>query len=114
MDKNFVMLEGVVGNDLKYGVAINGQNYATFTICINPYFKDLHDSTESTKPMTYIRLFVYDQRKVAYMRKVGTRQGNRVTVFGRLNSTRSEINGKEIIQNNVIVRDISVLKTKEE
>lgn len=114
MDKNFVILEGQVGNDLKYGVASNGMNYATFTLCVNPYFKDIHDSTESNQPMTYIRLFVYDQKKVNYMKRLKIGRGNRVSVFARLNSARTEINGKDIIQNNVVVRDICLIKTKED
>ena len=114
MDKNFVILEGQVGNDLKYGVASNGMNYATFTLCVNPYFKDIHDSTESNQPMTYIRLFVYDQKKVNYMKRLKIGRGSRVSVFARLNSARTEINGKDIIQNNVVVRDICLIKTKED
>lgn len=111
-DKNIVLLEGVVGNDVKRGVASNGKKYITFSLCINTYFKPLHDSTESEHPISYIRVFIYDQKQVEYLNRVKIKQGNRASIFGRLNSTRNEIKGKEIIQINVIVRDISITKVK--
>ena len=110
-DKNIVLLEGVVGNDLKRGQAANGKKYITFSLCVNTYFKPLHDSTESEHSMIYIRVFVYDQKQLSYLNKVEVRQGNRVSIFGRLNSKLCEIKGQRIIQINVIVRDITVTKT---
>ncbi len=113
-DKNIVLLEGVVGNDVKRGVAANGKNYITFSVCINTYFQPLHDSTESEHPMSYIRVFVYDQKQVEYLNRVNVRCGNRANIFGRLNSTKTEIKGKEIIQINVVVRDISITKVNDD
>lgn len=111
-DKNIVLLEGVVGNDVKRGTAQNGKKYITFSLCINTYFKPLHDSTESEHTMTYIRVFVYDQKQVEYLNRVDIRHGNRASIFGRLNSVKTDIKGKEIIQINVVVRDISISKIK--
>lgn len=112
-DKNIVLLEGVVGNDVKRGVANNGRNYITFTLCINTYMKELHDSTEGAKPFAYIRVFVFDEKQVKYLNRVKVHHGSRVSIFGRLNSTRSTIGSKDVIQINVVVRDINVTKTSE-
>ena len=113
-DKNIVMLEGVVGNDLKRGTMSNGKSFITFSLCVNTYFKPLHDSTESEHPMAYIRVFIFDQRMITYLNKCKVRHGQRASVFGRLSSSSKEINGKKIVQVNVVVRDITVSKTKDD
>ena len=109
-DKNIVILEGVVGRDLKHGTASNGKKYVTFSLCVNTFLRELHDDTESEHPMAYIRVFVYNQRQLAYLDKVDLKCGNRVSIFGRLNSKVNEIKNKRIIQLNVVVRDITVSK----
>ena len=114
MDKNFVHLEGTIGTDFKYGTASNGQNYATFTLCIQSYFRETQSETEGQKPVTYVRIFVYGQKQVSYLRKVGAHSGCRATVFGKLNSCGTEIKGTSIVQNNVVVRDIGIIKQKEQ
>lgn len=107
-----VFLEGVVGNNVKRGCARNGQNYITFSLCVNTYFKELHDTTEAEHGgMTYIRVFVYDQGQINYLNRVKVRHGQRASIFGRLNSAKVAIKGAEIIQLNVIVRDITITKT---
>lgn len=113
-DKNFVILEGIVGNDVQKGTSVNGNNFITFSLCIDTYYKPLHDSTESDHRMVYIRVFFFDQRLITYLNKCKVRKGLRVSVFGRLNSTATDIKGKQIVQVNVVARDVSVFKTKDD
>ena len=75
MDKNIVMLEGIIGDDYKYGKTQDGKEYATFSLCINSYMKEFADSTERTHSQTYIRIFVFDKKQVAYLQKVKARRG---------------------------------------
>lgn len=110
--KNIVILEGRVGEGLKYARATNGNDYCTFVLEIDSYYKEVADLTERDHSYTLVRLFIYDKHQVEYCKRVGLRQGNIVSILARLNSKGMEINGKTIIQNNVIVRDISVVKTQ--
>ena len=112
-DKNIVILEGVVGDDYKYKKTQEGKEYATFSLCINSFDKELADSTERTHSQAYIRIHVYDKRLLEYLQKVDAHRGQRANVFGRLVSFRSEQKGISYIVNNVICRDISIIKTKE-
>jgi len=114
MDKNIVMLEGVIGDDYKYGKTQDGKEYATFSLCINSYMKEFADATERTHSQTYIRIFVFDKKQVAYLQKVKARRGQRASVFGRLTSVKNEYKGNTFITNNVTCRDITIIKTKKE
>lgn len=114
MDKNIVMLEGVIGDDYKYGKTQDGKEYATFSLCINSYMKDFADSTERTHSQTYIRIFVFDKKQVAYLQKVKARRGQRASVFGRLTSVKNEYKGNTFITNNVTCRDVTIIKNKKE
>lgn len=111
MDLNIVMLQGRIGNDLQFRKTTEGATFATFTTIINSYSKDFKDNTEH-RTETYIRVMCFDKRVVEYMQKVGAKQGNRVNVFARLNSHKSEYKGVEFIQNDVIARDVVVVKPK--
>ena len=113
MDLNIVFLQGRIGNDLQFKKTESGSTFATFTAIINSYSKDLKDNTEH-RTDTYIRVMCFDKRIVEYLQKVGAKQGNRVNVMARLNSHKSEYKGVEFIQNDVIARDVIVVKTKEE
>ena len=113
MDLNIVMLQGRVGNDLQFKKTSEGATFATFTTIINSYSKDLKDSTEH-RSETYIRVMCFDKRIVEYLQKVGVKQGNRVNILARLNSHKSEYKGVEFMQNDVIARDVVVVKIKED
>lgn len=114
MDKNIVMLEGVIGDDYKYGKTQDGKEYATFSLCINSYMKEFADSTERTHSQTYIRIFVFDKKQVDYLQKVKARRGQRASVFGRLTSVKNEYKGNTFITNNVTCRDVTIIKNKKE
>ena len=111
-DTNIVILAGRVGENVKFGTATNGNKYCTFILEIDAYSRDMHDSTERDYSRTLVRMFVYDKPMLAYLERVGLKQGNFVQVLARLNSHKTEVGNKNIIQNSVIVRDISVIKTK--
>lgn len=113
MDLNFVMLQGRIGNDLQYRKTKDGATFATFTIIINSYNKELKDRTEQRND-TYIRIMAFDKRIVEYMQNCNAKQGNRVNVVARLNSHKSEYKGVALVQIDVVARDVVVIKAKDE
>lgn len=111
-DTNIVILAGRVGENVKFGTAQNGNKYCTFMLEVDAYSRDMHDSTERDYSKTLIRIFVYDKPLLTYLERVGLKQGNFVQILARLNSHKTEVGNKNIIQNSVIARDISVIKTQ--
>lgn len=112
LDKNIVFLEGVLGDDFKYGRTVDGKEYATFSLCVNSFIKEISDQTERTHSQNYIRTTVFDKKQVEYLRKVNARRGQRATIFGRISSFKTEYKGIEYIQLSIIVRDIGIIQTK--
>lgn len=112
LDKNIVFLEGLIGDDFKYGRTDDGKEYATFSLCVNSFIKEFSDSTERTHSQNFIRTTVFDKKLVAYLRRVDVHRGMRVSVFGRISSFKTEYKGIEFIQLSIIVRDICVIQTK--
>jgi single-stranded DNA-binding protein len=84
LDKNIVFLEGVLGDDFKYGRTEDGKEYATFSLCVNSFIKEISDQTERTHSQNYIRTTVFDKKQVEYLRKVNAHRGQRATIFGRI------------------------------
>ena len=112
LDKNIVWLEGLLGDDFKYGRTEDGKEYATFSLCVNSFIKEISDKTERTHSQNFIRTTVFDKKLIAYLRKVDAHRGMRVSVFGRLSSFKSEYRGIDFIQLSIVVRDIAVIQTK--
>lgn len=112
MDKNIVFLEGQIGTDAKWGKTQEGKEFFTFSLCINAYAKEFADATERSHSTTYVRIFCYDKRHIEYLRKVEAHAGERVSVFGRLSSTKNEYRGITYMSNNVVCRDITIIKRK--
>lgn len=112
LDKNIVFLEGVLGDDFKYGQTEDGKEYATFSLCVNSFIKEISDQTERTHSQNYIRTTVFDKKQVEYLRKVNAHRGQRATIFGRISSFKTEYKGIEYIQLSIIVRDIGIIQTK--
>ena len=113
-DKNVVFLEGLIGDDYKYGKTQDGKEFATFCLLINAFDKEYTDATERTHSQTMIRIFVYDKRQLEYLKKINAHRGQRASIFARLSSHKTEYKGITFIQNNVTCKDISIIKTKEE
>lgn len=112
---NLVMLlNGIIGDDAKWGKTQNGKEFFTFTFVVNHYDKELADSTEREHSRTFIRVFCYDKRQLDYLHSVNVRRGQRVSVVGRISSCKGELRGITFMQNNVICRDITIIKTKGE
>lgn len=112
LDKNIVWLEGLLGDDFKYGRTEDGKEYATFSLCVNSFIKEISDKTERTHSQNFIRTTVFDKKLIAYLRKVDAHRGMRVSVFGRLSSFKTEYRGIDFIQLSIVVRDIAVIQTK--
>ena len=112
LDKNIVFLEGILGDDFKFGRSQEGKEYATFSLCVNSFIKDISDQTERTHSQNYIRTSVFDKKQLAYLHKVDAHRGQRVSVFGRISSFKTEYKGIEFIQLSIVVRDIAIIQTK--
>lgn len=111
LDKNIVILEGVVGDDFKWAKTQEGKEFATFSLCIDSYIKEFADSTERSHSQTFVRINVFDKRYIEYLHRIKLHAGHRVSVFGRLNSSRNEYKGISLMQNNVVCRSIEVIRT---
>lgn len=112
LDKNIVFLEGVIGDDFKYGKSENGKDFATFSLSVNSFVKEISDQTERTHSQNYIRTTVFDKKQLEYLRKVNAHRGQRASIFGRISSFKTEYKGIEFIQLSIIVRDIGIIQTK--
>ena len=112
LDKNIVFLEGVIGDDYKYGRTQEGKEYATFSLCVNSFIKEISDSTERSHSQNYIRTTVFDKKLLAYLRNIDAHRGMRASVFGRISSFKTEYKGIDFIQLSIIVRDIAIIQTK--
>lgn len=111
LDKNIVILEGVVGDDLKWSKTQDGKEFATFSLCIDSYIKEFADLTERSHSQTFVRINVFDKRYVEYLRKIKIHTGTRASVFGRLTSSRTEYKGISLMQTHVVCRSIEIIKT---
>lgn len=112
LDKNIVLLEGLIGDDAKFGRTQEGKEYFTFSLCVNSFLKEMADNTERTHSQAFIRIFVYDKKQLEYLRKVNAHRGQRASVFGRLSSFKNEYKGNTFVTLNVICRDLSIVQTK--
>ena len=106
------MLEGRI-DKLQYTRTEEGKEYAAFWLEMQAFDKELRDVTER-KDDTFIPIVVFDHHLLTYLRKVNAKNGNLVSVFGRLSSYRREFKDKIFRQVNVVVRDIHIIKTKNE
>lgn len=104
-DCNQVFLQGAIGDDYKYKKTQDGKDFATFTLLVSTKF-------HGADAQSMIRIMVFDQNLVQYLRKVEAHQGNRCSIVGSITSYSREIKGQNTIQNNVYVKDIVIMKTQ--
>lgn len=105
MDINQVHLQGRICEDYKYAKTETGSEFATFSLAVEGKFKGVASTT-------YIRIMVFNSTLVQYLHDVKAKQGNRCTIYGTIQSYKREIKGMEIVQNTIIVQDITIRKTK--
>lgn len=111
MDKNVVFLEGVIASGYKECAANNGRRYITFVLGVGqPILSELADSTERDHYEANLRIFVYDFRLVKYLRDVGAKEGDRVSLFARLTSFKTYVGEKLVWSVCVVARDVRLLK----
>ena len=108
--KNVVFLEGRISDDYKQMRTKEGRIFITFTLIVRSFDKDLSDNTER-KIDIYIRIMVFDNKLIKYLERVGAKNGNWVSIMGRVNTYQREIDDKYYSFLDVVVRDINVLKT---
>ena len=115
MDKNIVLLEGIIGDDFKFAKTVDGNDYSTFTICMNNVTRatrELMSDNDRTFSQSMIRIFVYDKKLVEYLRNVEAHIGCRASIFGKLSSTKNEYKGITYMSNYVVCKDVTIVKTK--
>lgn len=108
--KNIVILEGRIGDDFKYSRTIEGREYANFTLNVKSFDKELRDTTEN-KEHIQIKIQVFDHKLVKYLKAVDCHNGCLVNILGRLNAFLAEKKGIKYYYNDVVVRDINLVKT---
>lgn len=113
--KNIVLLEGRINDDFRYKRTKEGMEFCTFTLVMTNSIDRVSGSkNERAGKEVFIRTMVFDAHLLRYLRRVGAKSGNIVSIFGRLNSYFADFRGHQIYQMDVVVRDISIVKTKEE
>lgn len=113
MDRNDVYLSGKISG-LAYSKTSDGKEFAYFLLEQNTYDRLSADKSEKQGISNLIRVMVFDERHVDYLKKVKAKNGNNVYVYARLNTHRYEKKGIEVFQINVVARTIAIVKTKAE
>ena len=111
--QNEVFLRGIISDDFKYGKAVNGKDYCTFSLIVNADTREL--SEESTSSNQFIRIMVFNNRSkrlVDYMREFGFRRGLYIGIVGRLQTSSQEYKGNVYVNLTVSVKDIYIIATK--
>lgn len=110
--QNQVFLKGQVGDDIVFRTSKNGKDYCTFSLIVNCTNKWLSD--EETNSVEFIRIFIFNnQRKkmVDKLKEMGLRRGQFVSIIGRLQTSKTEHKGINILNLTVQVLDLSILQT---
>ena len=110
--QNSVYLSGITGDDVKFGKAANGKEYCTFLLEVNHNGKMMGDEQTSGVELIRVAIFNNKRKLVDYLKEMGFRRGMRVNIVGRLQSTKTEYKGIELIQLMVQVIDITIVQTK--
>lgn len=99
---NDVYLLGTIGRTLAYKRASTGNEFATFSLLIEP-------STRNGGKIQYIRVMVFEKKLVEKMKRLGVKPNMKAFVTAYLNSHKTETRGIEYITNDVIARSIDVV-----
>lgn len=103
-DKNLVYLEGVIHGDVTYKNTSTSKPYCSFIV---------HTETKGSEGFissnTYV--FVFDQKKIDYLKRVGARDGKRVFVSAHLRISKKDVKGNTIMQTIVTADDVHLIKT---
>lgn len=102
-DRNYVRLEGVIVGDVTYKKTSAGKNYCSFTIRTETKGSEGFSTTN-----TYV--FVFTQPRIDYLKRVGAREGNRVSVDAHLRTSKKDVHGATVMQTIVTVDDVHIIK----
>lgn len=103
-DKNIVFLEGVIVGDLTYKRASNQKPFCSFLV---------HTETIGSEGFSSanIYVFVFDQKKIDYLKRVCARDGHRISVMAHLRTSKKDFHGNTIMQTIVTADDVHLIKT---
>lgn len=102
-DKNHVRLEGVIVGDVVYKKTSTNKSYCSFVIRTETKCSEGLSATN-----TYV--FVFQQSRIDYIKRVCAREGNRVSVDAHLRTSKKDIHGATVMQTIVTVDDIHIIK----
>ncbi len=97
---NKVELGGYVGDKVIWKKAKNAKKYCSFQIITNHVY-NVYDSDTETSSRDFIRIIVFNNRKkrlVDKLEEAGLRQGMRIRLEGKLQTSRTEYKGIDLIQ----------------
>ena len=104
MDKNIVQLEGVIVGDVVYKKSTTSKPYCSFSVRTETKGSEGFSTTN-----TYV--FVFNQARIDYLKRVCAREGNRVSLMAHLRTSKKDVGGHTIMQTIVTVDDIHIVKT---
>ena len=107
--RNEVILVGRIGKNLKFAMSQSGNEYAYFTLEVE---NQTHQGEWDKEYYQSLHIMCFKRPVVKYLKDVGARSGNIVVIFGYASSYKSEIKGKELLQNSINATEVFVVKTK--
>lgn len=109
--KNFVFAEGRIA-ELKIGKGSNGLKYCTFLLDIEHNAKEDVLPEDARTGIIRARVFVFNAKLIEYLQRVKAKNNAFASVYGRIGSSRLEsTEGKVYYTNNVVAKDIHLIKT---
>lgn len=109
--QNSVYLAGLAGDDVKFGRAVNGKEYCTFSLLVSTSNKLFGGEETNGSEMIRVVIFNNKRKLVDYLKDMNFHRGMRVSVIGRLRTTKTQKRGIDIIELTVFVIDITVVMT---
>ena len=107
MDRNEFILVGRIGNAIKKGKTVNGDDYIWMPV----YLENRSGNTSTDNNFHQnINVMCYKKTVINYLEKVGAHTGNTVVIFGFVSSFRQEVNGKTLVANAINANEIYVVR----
>ncbi len=110
MDKNVLLLEGTIAEDVAYNKLSSGRLYARIAILTETHKVSDMDSTKRKQQYATTRVMVFAPRLVTILRDNNVHRGTRVSMYGWVSTQKIDHRGEGILQNVVVAEDIHIVK----